>query len=76
MLMKQSTTKAMRKGEVKRVGDPACVTSTGWIGYDDDKVRHLTLEALKQGFNQFKMKVAAHSVAGVRIQHREEKQYS
>jgi len=59
MLTKQATTKASRKEEVKRVGYPAYITSAGWIGYDDDKVRRLTLEALQQGFSHFKMKVGA-----------------
>lgn len=66
MLTRQATTKAMRKEEVKRVGYPAYVTSAGWIGYDDDKVRHLTLEALKQGFNHFKMKVGANIESDLR----------
>jgi len=58
MLTKQATTKAARKEEVKRVGYPAYVTSAGWLGYDDDKVRRLMLEGLRQGFNHSKMKVA------------------
>ena len=36
----------------------ACVTLAGWLRYDDDKVRWLTLEALYQGFNHF-MKVGS-----------------
>ena len=44
MLTKQATTKATRKEEVKRVGYPAYVTSAGWMGYDGDKVRRLTLD--------------------------------
>ena len=59
MFAKQATTKAARKEEVNRVGYPAYVTSAGWLGYDDDKVRRLTLEALHQGFNHFKMKVGS-----------------
>jgi len=66
MLTEQVTTKAMRKEEVKRVGYPAYVTSTGWIGYEDDKVRHLTLEALKKGFNHFKMKVGTNVESDLR----------
>ena len=46
-----------RKEEVKKVGYPAYITSAGWLGYDDDKVHRLMLEALHQGFNHFKMKV-------------------
>jgi len=56
MRTKQGTTKDTRE-EVKKVGYPAYVTSAGWLGYDDDKEHHLTLKALHQGFNHFKMKV-------------------
>jgi L-fuconate dehydratase len=66
MLTKQATTKASRKEEVKRVGYPAYVTSAGWLGYDDDKVRRLTLEALQQGFSHFKMKVGANVESDLR----------
>ena len=66
MLTKQATTKAVRKEEVKRVGYPAYVTSAGWLGYDDDKVRRLTLEALHQGFNHFKMKVGSNVESDLR----------
>jgi len=57
MRTKQATTKDTRKEEVKKVGYPAHITSAGWLGYDDDKVHRLMLEALHQGFNHFKMKV-------------------
>jgi len=51
--------KNTRKEEVKRTRYPAYVTSAGLLRYDDDKVRRLTLEALHQGFNHFKMKVGS-----------------
>ena len=57
MRTKQGTTKDTRKEEVKKVGYPAYVTQAGWLGYDDDKLHHLTLKALHQGFNHFNMKV-------------------
>ena len=66
MLTKQATTKMSRKEEVKRVGYPAYVTSAGWLGYDDDKVRRLTLEALQRGFSHFKMKVGANVESDLR----------
>jgi len=59
MLSKQATTKGTHKEEVKRVVHTAYVTSAGWLGYDDDNVRRLTLEVLHQGFNHFKMKVGS-----------------
>lgn len=36
---------------------PAYVTSAGWLGYSDEKIRKLTLEAVAQGFTHFKLKV-------------------
>jgi L-fuconate dehydratase len=38
-------------------GFPAYTTSTGWLGYPDEKVRRLCKEALAQGWTAFKMKV-------------------
>ena len=62
----QATTKAARKEEGKRVGYPAYVTSAGWMGYNDDKLCRLTLEALHQGFNHFKMKVGSNVESDLR----------
>ena len=39
---------------------------TRWLGYEDDKVRRLTLEALQLGFNHFKMKVGFNVDADLR----------
>jgi L-fuconate dehydratase len=38
-------------------GYPAYTTSSGWLGYSDDKIRHLCREALAQGWKHFKIKV-------------------
>jgi len=40
--------------------------SAGWLGYNDDKGRRLTLEALHQGFNHFKMKVGSNVESDLR----------
>ena len=66
MLTKQATTKTAHKEEVERVGHPAYVSSAGWLGYGDDKVRRLTLEALHQVFNHFKMKVGSNVESDLR----------
>ena len=42
-----------------RDGFPAYTTSTGWIGYSDEKVRRLCREAVAAGWTHFKMKVGA-----------------
>ena len=38
-------------------GYPAYITSVGWLGYSDEKVRTLTQEKLAEGWTAFKMKV-------------------
>jgi L-fuconate dehydratase len=45
--------------EMLHDGFPAYTTSTGWLGYSDDKVRKLCREAIAQGWTAFKMKVGA-----------------
>jgi L-fuconate dehydratase len=40
-------------------GYPAYTTSPGWLGYADDKLRHLCQEAIEAGFTQIKLKVGA-----------------
>jgi L-fuconate dehydratase len=49
--------KAAREAEMRRDGYPAYTTSTGWLGYPDEKVRRLCREAVSQGWTAFKMKV-------------------
>jgi L-fuconate dehydratase len=46
-----------REAEMRAEGYPAYTTSTGWLGYPDDKVRRLCQEAIGQGWTAFKMKV-------------------
>jgi len=46
-----------REAEMLRDGYPAYTTSTGWLGYPDEKVRRLCREAIAQGWTAFKMKV-------------------
>jgi L-fuconate dehydratase len=49
--------KPAREAELRRDGYPAYTTSTGWLGYPDEKVRRLCREAVAQGWTAFKMKV-------------------
>lgn len=51
--------KHQREDEMLRDGFPAYTTSTGWLGYSDEKVRRLCREAIAQGWTAFKMKVGA-----------------
>ena len=43
------------------VFDPAYTTSTGWLGYDDKKLRRLCREADQAGWTHFKMKVTTNT---------------
>lgn len=56
-LKKLEPTKAAREQEARSSGYPAYTTSTGWIGYSDEKVRRLCDQALRAGWTHFKMKV-------------------
>jgi L-fuconate dehydratase len=57
ILRKQRPGRAAREDEMRRDGYPAYTTSTGWLGYPDEKVRRLCREAIAQGWTAFKMKV-------------------
>jgi L-alanine-DL-glutamate epimerase-like enolase superfamily enzyme len=48
-----------REAELERHGYPAYVTSAGWLGYDDAKLRRLSQEAVDAGFDHLKLKVGA-----------------
>jgi L-fuconate dehydratase len=53
-----AATKAVREAEMRRQGFPAYTTSTGWLGYPDDKVRRLCRQAVADGWTFLKMKVS------------------
>ena len=57
MLERQAAGKAEREQRLLHEGYPAYTTSTGWIGYSDEKVRRLCREALAAGWTDFKVKV-------------------
>jgi L-fuconate dehydratase len=57
LLERQAPGKAEREARLLREGYPAYTTSTGWMGYDDDRVRRLCREALAAGWTDFKVKV-------------------
>jgi len=48
-----------RRIPILQSGYPGYDTSVGWIAYDDQKVRDLTLRALDSGFKAFKLKVGS-----------------
>jgi L-fuconate dehydratase len=57
MLRSSATGREAREAEMCADGFPAYTTSTGWLGYPDEKVRRLCREAIAQGWTAFKMKV-------------------
>jgi len=59
ILERQEKGKAEREARLLREGYPAYTTSAGWIGYSDEKIRHLCREALADGWTHFKVKVGA-----------------
>ena len=59
LLARQETTRADREARVLRDGYPAYTTSAGWMGYPDEKIRHLCRQSLAEGWTHFKVKVGA-----------------
>ena len=59
ILREKSAGKDQREAELIKTGYPAYTTTPGWLGYDDDKLRRLCEEAVRQGFRQIKLKVGA-----------------
>jgi L-fuconate dehydratase len=58
--------KAAREAELRRDGYPAYITSAGWLGYPEDKVRRLCREAMAAGWTRFKTKVGIDVASDVR----------
>jgi L-fuconate dehydratase len=57
LLEKQLPGRAEREAELRESGYPAYVTSAGWLGYPDDKIRRLCREAVAAGWSHIKIKV-------------------
>ena len=51
--------RAAREAELTELGYPAYTTSPGWLGYSDEKLERLALEAKADGYPQIKLKVGA-----------------
>ena len=58
--------RGQRADELRRDGYPAYVTSVGWLGYPEDKVRALCRAALADGWTSFKTKVGIDVAGDVR----------
>jgi L-fuconate dehydratase len=57
LLKQRAPCKDTRLQHLQQNGYPAYITSVGWIGFSDDKIRRLCREALAQGWTHFKLKV-------------------
>jgi L-fuconate dehydratase len=57
LLEAQVAGKAEREAQLLADGYPAYITSAGWLGYDDDKVRAQCQKAIADGWTALKMKV-------------------
>jgi len=57
MLKELESTKSERIKQLEEQGYPAYTTSAGWLGYSDEKIRHLCREAINEGFTHLKIKV-------------------
>jgi L-fuconate dehydratase len=66
ILRRAAGTRAARIAEMQRDGYPAYITSAGWMGYDDDRVRALCRAALRAGWTRFKIKVGRDGGENVR----------
>jgi len=66
ILRRQEPTRAARTAELRASGYPAYTTSSGWLGYDDAKIRRLCREGVAAGWTQFKLKVGRDRVDDIR----------
>jgi L-fuconate dehydratase len=58
--------KAEREKALLADGYTAYTTSPGWLGYDDDKLRRLAVQAVTDGFGTIKLKVGGNLADDVR----------
>jgi len=66
ILRRNMPSRAQREAEMRRDGYPAYITSAGWMGYSDDRVRALCREARRAGWTRFKIKVGRDADENVR----------
>ena len=59
LLTDRQPSRPEREAAVVASGFPAYVTSVGWLGYGEDKIRELCRAAVAEGWDMVKMKVGA-----------------
>ncbi|MFB9834998.1 enolase C-terminal domain-like protein [Actinoallomurus acaciae] len=66
LLREAQSGRAEREASLLATGYPAYATTPGWLGYTDDRLVHLSHEAVADGFTQIKLKVGSDLDADVR----------
>ena len=66
LLTAKVSTRPDREAQLRAEGYPAYITSAGWLGYDDEKVRRQCEAALSDGWTALKMKVGRDPVDDLR----------
>jgi L-fuconate dehydratase len=66
LLAAQAPGRSDREAQLRADGYPAYITSAGWLGYDDDKVRQQCQAAVADGWTALKMKVGRDPVDDLR----------
>jgi L-fuconate dehydratase len=66
ILRRWAPTRAAREAEMRAEGYPAYTTSTGWLGYSDEKIRRLSRAGVADGWRYFKVKVGLDMAADIR----------
>lgn len=59
ILTENVPTRGARIAELEASGYPCYTTSAGWLGYSDEKLRRLLIEAVDEGYHHVKLKVGA-----------------
>jgi L-fuconate dehydratase len=66
LLRSAASGRAEREAVLLERGYPAYTTTPGWLGYDDEKLAHLSRLAVADGFGLIKLKVGANLADDVR----------
>jgi L-fuconate dehydratase len=66
LLKDRASGKAEREATLLAEGYPAYITSVGWLGYSEERVRELCRAAVAEGWTSFKTKVGLDPVADAR----------
>ncbi|WP_328345922.1 enolase C-terminal domain-like protein [Micromonospora sp. NBC_00421] len=66
LLRRAADGRAERESRLRAEGYPAYTTTPGWLGYDDEKLARLCVEAVRDGYRLIKLKVGGNLADDVR----------